>query len=118
VATAQEIVEAFQAALNKKDFTTARQLLHDDVTTTGPLESFQGADSYLDGLKRAAVMIQRIDIKKIFADDSEVCLLYDMVTYTPVGAAFIAEWYQVTDNKISFIRSAYDSLPFVRLLGV
>jgi hypothetical protein len=55
--------------------------------------------------------------KKIFVDGNDVCLLYDMVTNTPVGTAFIAEWYHVKDNKIGSLRIVFDARPFAALLG-
>ena len=117
MATAQEIVEKFQAALGKKDFAEARKLLRDDLSFQGPLDKFDKADNYLEAVKRLASIIQRIDIKRIFVDGNDVCLLYDMVTNTPAGTAFIAEWYQVKGNKISSLRVVFDARPFAALFG-
>ena len=36
----------------------------------------------------------------MFVDGDDVCLFYDLVTHTPAGTAFIAEWHHVTDGKI------------------
>ncbi len=115
MATAQEVVEKFQAAIGKQDYAGARRLLQDDLTVEGPIESFHNADSYLDGVRRLAAILDRVDIKKIFADGNDVCLLYEMVTSIPAATVFIAEWYQVTDNKISSVRGVYDPQPFVRM---
>ncbi len=117
MSTAQEIVMKLQEALEKLDFAGARSLLHDDVMVQGPIESFQTADSYIEATKQLAAIVERIDIKKIFADGDDVCLLYDMVTSLPVATTFIAEWYQVSGNKIRSIRGVYDPLPFTRMIG-
>src|SRR6266567_547881 len=82
-ASVREIVESYQAALGKGDFVTARTLMQDNMTFQGPLDTFNTADQYLESLKRLASIIQRIDLKKVFVDGDDVCVLYDMVTNTP-----------------------------------
>src|SRR5258708_36071169 len=88
-ASASEIIESYQAALGKGDFAAARKLMQDNMTFQGPLDTFNTADDYLESLKRLASIIQRIDLKKVFVDGDNVCVLYDMVTNTPAGTAFI-----------------------------
>ena len=94
-ASASEIVESYRAALGKGDFASARNLMQDNMIFEGPLDTFNKADDYLEANKRLASIIQRVDLRKMFVDGDDVCVLYDMVTNTPAGTAFIAEWYQV-----------------------
>src|SRR5438876_11289296 len=116
-ASAREIVESYRAALGKGDFATARTLMQDNMTFQGPLDTFNTAYQYLEASKRLASIIQRIDVKKMFVDGSDVCVLYEMVTNTPAGTAFIAEWYQVKDGKIAALRAIFDARPFAALFG-
>jgi hypothetical protein len=90
--SASEIVESYRAALGKGDFAAARTLMQDNMTFQGPFDTFSKADDYLEATRRLASIIQRIDLKKVFVDGDDVCVLYEMVTNTPAGAAFIAEW--------------------------
>src|SRR5215472_16720236 len=115
--TASEVVERYQTALGKGDFATARKWMQDDMAFQGPLDTFNQADEYLEALKRLASIIQRIDLKKVFVDGDDVCVLYDMVTNTPAGTAFIAEWYQVKGGKIASLRAVFDARPFAALFG-
>src|SRR5437588_4547384 len=115
--SASEIVESYQAELGKGDFATARTLMQENMTFQGPLDTFNKADDYLEALKKLASIIQRIDLKKVFVDGDDVCVLYDMVTNTPAGTAFIAEWYQVKDGKIAALRAVFDARPFATLFG-
>lgn len=117
MSSARETVESYQAALGKGDFTAARKLLQDDMTFQGPIDTFNNADQYLESLKRLASIIQRIDLKRVFADGDDVCVLYDMVTNTPAGTAFIAEWYQVKNGKIAALRVVFDARPFAAMFG-
>ena len=116
-ANASEIVESYRAALGRGDFANARNLMQDDMIFEGPLDTFNKADDYLEALKKLASIIQRIDLKKVFVDGDDVCVLYDMVTNTPAGTAFIAEWYQVKDGKIAALRAVFDARPFATLFG-
>src|ERR1700730_18589680 len=89
--SATEVVESYRAALGTGDFAAARTLMQDNMSFQGPLDTFNTADQYLEASKRLASIIQRIDIKRVFADGDDGCVLYDMVTNTPAGTAFIAE---------------------------
>lgn len=115
--SATEVVEGYRAALGKGDFATARTFMHDNMTFEGPLDTFNTADQYLEAGKRLATIIQRIDIKRVFADSDDVCILYDMVTNTSAGTAFIAEWYQVKGGKIAALHAVFDARPFAALFG-
>jgi hypothetical protein len=117
VASAEEIVKQFQSATGKKDYEAARKLLQDDLSFQGPLDTFHKADEYIEAIKRLGAIIQRVEVKKVFVDGSDVCVLYDMVTNTPAGTAFIAEWYQVRGDKIGALRVVFDARPFAALRG-
>lgn len=116
-ASASEIVKNYRAALGRGDFATARTLMQDDMTFHGPFDTFNTADQYLEATRRLASIIQRIDLKKMFVDSDDVCVLYDMVTNTPAGTAFIAEWYRVSGGKIAALRAVFDARPFAALFG-
>ena len=117
MSTAGEIIERYRAALDAQDFAAARTLMRDDMTFRGPLDTFHTADEYLESLKQLAAIIQRNDLKKVFVDGDDVCVLYDMVTSTPAGTAFIAEWYQVVGGQISALQVVFDARPFAALFG-
>ena len=116
-ASAREIVESYRAALAQGDFATARTLMQDTMTFQGPLDTFSTADQYLEAARKLASIIQRIDLKKEFVDGEDVCVLYDMVTNTPAGTAFIAEWYQVKNGKIANIKVLFDARPFAAMFA-
>jgi endo-1,4-beta-mannosidase len=115
MAHASEIVGKYQAALGNHDFAAARKFLADDLSFQGPIDRFDKADNYMEAIKGLSAIIQRIDVKKMFSDGDDVCLLYDMVTNTPAGTAFIAEWYHVKNDKIAALRVVFDARPFANL---
>jgi limonene-1,2-epoxide hydrolase len=114
---ASKIVSDFQQALGKGDFVAARRLVHDNLSFHGPIDTFHSPEPYFESLKRLHPIIQRIDLKKMFADGNDVCVLYDMVTNTPIGTAFVCEWYQVKGEKIANLRIVFDARPFVAMFA-
>ena len=111
------VVQHFQQALGKGDFTAARHLLHDNLSFRGPLDTFHKPEQYLEALKKLHPMIQRVDVLKTFADGNDVCVLSEMVTNTPIGTAFSSEWFHVKGDKISSIRIVFDARPFVAMFA-
>jgi ketosteroid isomerase-like protein len=114
---ASEVVKAYRTAISRGDFATARAVMQDDMTFQGPIDTFSRADDYLESLKKLAGIIQHIDDKKVFEDGDDICVLYDMVTNTPAGTAFIVEWYQVKQGKIATVHVIFDARPFAAMFG-
>jgi hypothetical protein len=115
--TPTEVAQSFKAALGKGDVVAARKLMHDDMKFKGPLDAFDRPEPYLEALKKLASIVERVDVKKMFADGGDVCMLYDMVTKSPAGTAFIAEWLTVKDGRIASIRTVFDARPFAAMFG-
>ena len=114
---AAETVQAFMKAMEHGDLAAARKCLADDLSFAGPLETFRAAEPYLESLKKLHPIIERVNVKKMFVDGADVCLLYDMVTKTPAGTVFVAEWHQVSDGKIRAIRVVFDARPFAAMFA-
>jgi len=112
-----EIVGKYQQAMGKGDSAAARKLLDDNLSFHGPIETFSSPEPYLESVKKLHHIIERIDVKKTFADGDDVCVLYDMVTKTPPGTAFICEWYHVKGEKITQIRVVFDARPFAAMFA-
>jgi hypothetical protein len=115
MAQAADIVQGFQQALGKGDFISARKYLHDDLAFRGPIDAFDKPEPYLEALKKLHSMVQRVDVKKMFVDGNDVCMLYDLVTNTPAGTAFVSEWFQVKSDRITSIRVVFDGRPFAAM---
>jgi hypothetical protein len=108
----KEVVMGYQRALGNSDWKTARSFLRDDMKFNGPIAQYDKPEPYIEDLKRLHGIVERVDMKKVFVDGDDVCLLYDMVTKTPAGTAFICEWYHVDDGKVAAIRVVFDARPF------
>jgi hypothetical protein len=117
MAGADQVVQSFMGAMGKGDFTEARRYLHDNLSFEGPIDTFDKPEPYLQSLEKLHKMVERVNMKKMFVDGNDVCLLYDLVTNTPAGTSFVCEWMQVKGNKIASIRVVFDARPFAAMFG-
>ncbi len=117
MSNAAAVVQGFQQALGNGDYAAARKLLHDRFSFHGPIETFDRPEAYLESFKKLHNIVERIDMKKMFVDGDDVCMLYDMVTKSPAGTAFIAEWHHVKGERIATIRVVFDARPFAAMFG-
>ena len=91
--------------------------LHPEVTFESPgLPSHSAADSYLAALERLGPIIAHNHIRSVLADGERVCVLYDFVTDTPVGAVVSAEWLTFEDGKISSVYLLFDKAHWPEVL--
>ncbi len=104
----KEVVMSYIEALDNGQYEAALGLLHDDVRIRGPAgETFGKPLDFIEMLRKYK---GRYDIKKVFADGSDVCVLYDLATVGPT--VYMASWYQVKDGKIASINTVFDPRQF------
>ena len=105
---AREVVMSYIAAMDNRDYASARNCLQESVFIKGPAgEAFRSPDDFLQMMEKQR---GRYEIKKIFVDGDDVCLLYDFVTEKVT--AFFCSWYQVKDAKIASIQTIFDPRAF------
>ncbi len=113
--SAKEIVmEYLQALVERRDFQSARGYISDTISYMSPLNSFDRAEPYLKYNEH--LKLPKFDIKKVFVDGQDVCLLYELNVGTPPVTLFVCGWFQVNDDdgKISSLRLVFDPRPFVQ----
>ena len=104
----KDIVMSYIKNLDEYKYDNVEKLLSEKAQVIGPAgESFKNPKEFLNMLR---IYKARYDIKKIFVDGNEVCLLYDMKTSKVT--VYTASWYRVKNDKIVFIRSIFDSKLF------
>lgn len=101
-------VMSYIEAMGSRDYATVRNYLADNVRVKGPAgESFRSPDEFLKMMEQQS---GKYDIKKVFVDGNDVCLLYDFIT--PKVTTFFCSWYQVKDGKITSIQTVFDPRAF------
>jgi hypothetical protein len=102
----KDIVLFLLDAINKEDFKKARTLVTDDFKFNGVLGSRNGADDYFKSMEQLKF---KFEIKKIFSDGKDACVLYDV---TMSGKKiFCCGWYHLREDKISSLRVVFDPRP-------
>jgi hypothetical protein len=104
----KEVVLSYIKALDAHDYDVAADYLSERVTILGPSgESFSKPSEFIGMLKQYQ---GKYDMKKVFVDGNDVCLLYDFKGAS--AKAIMCSWYKVDGNKISWIQTIFDPSPF------
>lgn len=108
VGTAKEVVLACIDAINQLDFQLARTYVSPDMQFEGVLGSRDGSEAYFLDMEK---MQLKYDVKKVFVDANDVCLLYelDISGKTLFGCG----WYHVEDGKIKSLKVVFDPRPLL-----
>jgi limonene-1,2-epoxide hydrolase len=105
----REVVMSYIKAMDTRDFESARNYLGENVLVKGPAgEAFRSPDEFLSMMQKQQ---GKYNMKKVFVDGNDVCLLYDFVT--KAVTTFFCSWYQVKEGKIVSIQTVFDPRPFV-----
>jgi ketosteroid isomerase-like protein len=110
----EAIVLAYLDALGKKDLERCAALLAPDITFVGPASKLSGVAEMLAAFRRISAIHVRNDVKRVFSEGNEVCVIYDFVTDT-AGALPAVEWLRVENGKIKSVKLYYDQVPWLAL---
>ncbi len=109
----EKIALAYLNAVSTKQLDQLDAIVSPDVRFVGPARTMSGRDNLVQALRRISAIHVRNDVKRVFADGDEVCVIYDLVTDT-IGALATIEWLQINDGRIQSIHLYYDQLPWQR----
>jgi hypothetical protein len=106
------IAVSYLEAVGTKDLARVSQLLADDVDLVGPASTYRSAAEVVGALGRLAAIHVRNDLRRVFVDGDEACVVYDFVTDTAIGAVPTVEWLRIERGRIRSIRLFYDRVPW------
>ena len=105
-------------AVGQHQYRKVEALLAPDLQFRGPSRTLGSADEFAAALKRLGAIHVRNDVKRVFVDGDEVCVIYDFVTDTPAGAVPTIEWLHFEGDRIRSIDLYYDRLPWQTVMAV
>jgi hypothetical protein len=111
------VARHFIQSIAAGEFAAARSYLDDHVVFEGPFDSFDNAEAYLAALRRLHPIVAGVEIRKVFADGDDVCVLYDLKTSGAAGSAFVCEWMAFRHGKIARVRAVFDARPFAAMFA-
>jgi len=109
----KEVVLSYIETLDSQKYDAVRPYLSEKIRILGPMgESFSKPEEFIDMLSRYH---GRYDVKKVFHDGDDVCVLYNLKT--PAATVFMCSWYQVKEGKIVSIQSVFNPRAFTSVPG-
>lgn len=105
---AKQVVLGLGKALNDEDFEIARRLVSDDMKYIGPFGVRDGAEAYLQKIERLRL---KFDIQKVFVDDQDVCVIYNIAVSGVI--LFACGWFHVKAGKVSSLKVTFDPRPLL-----
>ena len=103
---------AYIEGCSRKDFDRVGQVLASDIRFDGPGNTVTGAAPYLAVLRRISTVWVRSDVRKVFVDGSDVCVIYDLVTDTAAGAVPTVEWLHIDGGRVASVHLFFDRVSF------
>ncbi len=105
-------------AVGQHQYRKVEALLAPDLQFRGPSRTLGSAAEFAAALRRLGAIHVRNDVKRVFVDGDEVCVIYDFVTDTPAGALPTIEWLRFEGDRIRSIDLYYDRLPWQTVMAV
>lgn len=107
----EALARSYLESVGNKDLARVQALLSPDVSFVGPVMSLSGPEQVLEALRRISAIHVKNDVKRVFVDGNEVCVIYDFVTDT-VGSVPTIEWLTFSGGLIQAVNLYYDQLPW------
>lgn len=99
-------------AVAARDYAKLERVLSPELQFRGPTMTRTSAQDFIGALKRLSAIHVRNDVKRVFVDGNEACVIYDFVTDTSAGALSTIEWLHFEGGRIGAIDLYYDRLPW------
>jgi limonene-1,2-epoxide hydrolase len=111
------VVNAYLEAFGDRDFERARQYLSDsNFHYCSPVTKVNNADTFTSIISRIGPILERIERRKIFTNDDEVCVIMHIITTMEgmkdvplVQLAKVVEG-KITDMEVFFDASEYNKM--------
>jgi hypothetical protein len=96
---AAAIITRYIELVGAHDLGPLDDLFADDLVATTSGNTF-GKAEWIVALKRLLPVVVRNDIRRVFSDGADACVIYDFVTDTEAGAVPCVEAITVRDGRI------------------
>lgn len=113
----KQVITNYHNAWTSGNMKEARAFLADDLDFQGSIDTFHRADDFIGALTMFQKMLSGVSLIYSFYSDSGAALLYDCETMTPAGKIRTAEFFTVTDGKITSIRLVFDATELRKLMA-
>ena len=95
-----DLTSAYIQAVGEHRLDDLRPILDPEAEFTLGDATYRGVDAFIGAFVRLMPIVERNDIRKIFVDGDEACVIYDFVTRTPVGPVVSVECLKLASGRI------------------
>ncbi len=113
----RDLVTSYIKAVGEHRLEALPALLDPDAEFTFGDTTLCGAEAFIGGFKRLLPIILRNDIRKVFVDGDEACIIYDFVTDSPVGAVVSVEHIKVMNGRIKSSLLVFERLHWSEVMA-
>jgi len=114
----RELVTSYIQAVGERRLEALPPLLESDAEFTLGDNTVRGREAFVGAFRRLLPIIERNDIRHLFVDGDEACVVYDFVTSTPVGRVLSVEHLQLRDGRIASSVLVFERLHWPEVLAV
>ena len=107
---ARALLTSYIHAVGDRHLEALPPLLEDDAAFTLGDNTVRGREAFVDAFRRLLPIIERNEIRHLFVDGDQACVVYDFVTNTKVGPVLSVEHITLRNGRI-----AESTLVFERL---
>jgi hypothetical protein len=107
---ARALLTSYIQAVGDRRLEALPPMLEDDVAFTLGDSTLRGREAFVNAFRRLLPIIERNNIRHLFVDGDQACVVYDFVTNTKVGRVLSVEHIGLRNGRI-----ASSTLVFERL---
>ena len=97
----RDLVTSYIQAVGERRLEALPAMLDPDAEFIVGDIHLRGAEAFIGGFRRLTPIIVRNEIRKLFVDGDEACVIYDFVTDTPAGAVLSVEHLKFANGRIA-----------------
>jgi hypothetical protein len=106
----RDLVTSYVEAVGEHRLDALPAMLAPSIEFTVGDTTLRGPDAVVGAFARLSPIILRNEIRRVFVDGDEACVIYDFVTDTIAGAVLSVEHIKVVDNRLASIVLLFERL--------
>jgi len=114
----RELLTSYIQAVGERRLEALPPLLDPEAEFTLGDNTFRGRDAFVGAFRRLLPIIERNEIRHLFVDGDEACVVYDFVTSTPVGPVLSVEYIKLRNGRIASSTLVFERLHWPEVLNV
>jgi len=112
------LLTSYIQAVGERRLSDLAPMLEPDAEFTLGDNTARGRDAYMGAFRRLLPIIDRNEIRHVFVDGDQACVVYDFVTSTPVGPVLSVEHVKLRNGRIASSTLVFERLHWPEVLAV